>query len=306
MNLDQQIVEQRISEHKNPPRVLFCPRDDCEQEILDELDKAQQSIHCAFYDLDIESIINLLDEKSKIIDVRLVVDEDNFKFVEHLDFARNAKHYALMHNKFCIMDNKVILTGSTNPTENGVKKNNNNLMIIESEYLSENYENEFKELWNYTYGKGNKVEFNKIYINNNRIENYFCPEDNCAYYVEKEIKNANESVYFMTFSFTEPGIATALVLMHYKGVEVKGIMEARQVTKYSKFNLLLHQGIDVVKDKNPANMHHKIFIIDNRTVITGSFNPTKNANNRNDENILIIEDKIIAKEFLDEFNRLYN
>ena len=48
-------------------------------------------------------------------------------------------------------------------------------------------------------------------------------------------------------------------------------------------------------------MHHKFFIIDNRTVITGSFNPSKNADNRNDENIVIIEDAEIAAEFLDEF-----
>ncbi len=305
-NLNREVSQTKLEEYKNPPRVFFCPRDDCEQEILNVLIKAEESIHCAFYDLDVESIIGLLDEKNKKIDVKLVVDEDNFNFVEHLDFARNAKHYALMHNKFCIIDDKIVLTGSTNPTENGVKKNNNNIIIIESEYLSENYENEFKELWNYTYGKGEKVKNPEIYINNNGVSSYFCPEDNCAYHVIKQIKKANQSIYFMTFSFTDPGIATALVLMHYKGVEVKGVMEARQVTKYSEFNLLEYQGIDVIRDKNKANMHHKVFIIDNKTVITGSFNPTKNADKRNDENILIIQDKMIAKEFLDEFETLYN
>jgi phosphatidylserine/phosphatidylglycerophosphate/cardiolipin synthase-like enzyme len=52
-------------------------------------------------------------------------------------------------------------------------------------------------------------------------------------------------------------------------------------------------------------MHHKVFIIDNKTVITGSYNPTKNANERNDENILIIHDKKIAEKYLKEFERIY-
>ena len=53
-------------------------------------------------------------------------------------------------------------------------------------------------------------------------------------------------------------------------------------------------------------MHNKVFVIDNKTVITGSYNPTKNANERNDENILIIHDKKIAEKFLNEFNNLYD
>jgi phosphatidylserine/phosphatidylglycerophosphate/cardiolipin synthase-like enzyme len=51
-------------------------------------------------------------------------------------------------------------------------------------------------------------------------------------------------------------------------------------------------------------MHHKVFIIDNNTIITGSFNPSKAANEKNDENILIINNKDIAKRFLEEFDYL--
>ncbi len=109
----------------------------------------------------------------------------------------------------------------------------------------------------------------------------------------------------MAFSFTNNKIATAIILKHYKGIDIKGVFEARQVSKYSKFNLLQYQGIDVKKDNNKANMHHKVFIIDNKTVITGSFNPTAGADTRNDENILIIHDKAIANLFLQEFERVY-
>jgi len=52
-------------------------------------------------------------------------------------------------------------------------------------------------------------------------------------------------------------------------------------------------------------MHHKVFIIDNATVVTGSFNPSQNADTRNDENMLIIHDPSIAARFLEEFYRLW-
>ena len=52
-------------------------------------------------------------------------------------------------------------------------------------------------------------------------------------------------------------------------------------------------------------MHHKVFIIDNETVVTGSMNPTGNGNSKNDENILIIHDSEIAKQYAEEFWRIW-
>jgi len=306
INLDKNTVEPQFKEYKDIPKVFFCPQDDCEGELFKVISSAKESVHCAFYDFDLERSVNILDKKSKTMDIKLVVDDDNFYHVEHLKFAKKDTSSGLMHDKFCIIDDKIVLTGSLNPTENGAYKNDNNLIIIESFYLVKNYEDEFKELWNSEFRKGNKVIYSEFYLNNKKIENYFCPEDNCAYYVAEEIKKAKNSIYFMTFSFTNSRIATAIVLKHYQGLDIKGVFEARQVSKYSRFNLLEYQGIDVKRDNNKANMHHKVFIIDNKTVITGSFNPTAGADTRNDENILVIHDKAIASLFLQEFERIYN
>ena len=305
LNLNKEIAEPELKEYKDIPKVFFCPQDDCEGELFEVINNAKSSVHCSFYDIDLERVINVLNKKSKTMDIKLVVDDANFHHVKHLKFAKKDLSYGLMHNKFCIIDDKIVLTGSFNPTENGAYKNNNNLIIIESFYLSKNYEDEFNELWNSEFRKGNKVIYPEFYLNNKKIRNYFCPEDNCAYHVVEEIKKAKNSIYFMTFSFTNSRIATAIILKHYKGLDIKGVFEARQVSKYSKFNLLKYQGIDVKKDINKANMHHKVFIIDNKTVITGSFNPTAGADKRNDENILIIHDKSIAKLFLNEFEAIY-
>ena len=71
-----------------------------------------------------------------------------------------------------------------------------------------------------------------------------------------------------------------------KNIKIKGIFETTQAgSKYSQYKRLKDFGLDVIKDKNKANMHHKVFIIDNEIVITGSFNPSESGNKRNDENV---------------------
>ena len=82
-------------------------------------------------------------------------------------------------------------------------------------------------------------------------------------------------------------------------------MEARQISEYSQFNRLPQNGIDVRKDGNKNNMHHKVFIIDEKTIVTGSFNPTNNGDKNNDENVVIIEDPTIADLFVVEFWKVY-
>jgi len=84
------------------------------------------------------------------------------------------------------------------------------------------------------------------------------------------------------------------------------MMERRQIDKDSAYILLHNNSIPILIDQNKNNLHHKVFIIDNQTIITGSFNPTKNGNKHNDENIIIIKDKNITKLYLQEFDYLWN
>lgn len=300
------VLKTDISETSFPPQIFFCPADRCDLKLFQLFDAANSSIHCALFDLDLPILISKLQEKAEIIDVKLVVDNNNFKDVGHLQFVKPDTNNQLSHNKFCIIDNYVVSTGSFNPTERGAFYNNNNLLILHSHYLSENYEQEFDELWLGKFGKGDMVPHPTLTLNNNTVENYFCPEDDCANNIKELIKNAKHSVYFMTFSFTEDSIANALVMKHHEGLDIKGVFEKTQASQYSKYELLKFQGIDVKLDNNKYNMHHKVFIIDEEIVVSGSFNPTDNGNENNDENIIIIHDKVLASKFLDEFEYVYN
>ncbi len=283
--------------------VHFCPQENCEQILLDYLNSAQESLHCALFDVGLKSVQQLLSEKETQIEVKVVTDNDYLKKFNY-PFVK-VDSYGLMHNKFCIIDGKRLYSGSMNPTDNDAHKNNNNLLLIESKVLAGNYEDEFQELWSGVFKKGNPVANSGVQLGNTIIYNYFCPEDHCAYWIKEELKHAQESIYFMTFSFTHEGIANIILLKKEDGLTIQGVMETKQISDYSRYKLLQYQDIPVLKDGNKNNLHHKVFIIDGETVITGSMNPTAGGDEKNDENILIIKDKTIAEKFMKEFWKVW-
>jgi phosphatidylserine/phosphatidylglycerophosphate/cardiolipin synthase-like enzyme len=295
-------VASQVQDHGNI-KLYFCPHQGCEAAFVKILQSATKSIDCALFDVGLESVQKILLEKSSQIPVRIVTDNDYLhKFT--YPFVKSDS-WGLQHNKFCVIDNTIVSTGSMNPTNNGVNKNNNNLLIINSSVLASNYAAEFEEMWTGIYKKGSPVLNPLIKLNQTIIENYFCPDDSCAAKIKDTLKTAETSIHFLTFSFTGDGIANILLLKKQDGLKVQGIMEARQVTKFSTYERLKNNGINVIKDSNPQNMHHKIFIIDEKIVITGSMNPTNGGDKRNDENILIIHDPEIAGKYMNEFNTLF-
>jgi len=306
------VAQQKITSVVNEPAgridaVYFCPRDNCDERLSELILSAKEKVHCAFFDLDLENVKNALEcQHEKGIDVKIVIDSDNYEQITNLKIPiKLDNRSAFMHNKFCVVDNKVS-TGSFNPTANCAYKNNNNLIVLRSNALAKNYEEEFNELWHGTFGKGSRTKMPIVYLNNTKIENYFCPEDKCSEKIEQALKQAEKSIYFLLFDFTHTGIANEIVMKLHEGVEAKGVFEKIGAgSKYSRYNLLDFQGADVRKDSNSNMMHHKVFIIDDFIVITGSFNPTKNADTSNDENILIIYDKEVAKEYKEEFEYIW-
>lgn len=282
--------------------IFFCPRDDCENRLRNLLQQANSSLHCALYDLDLESVKALLTEKASQLDVRIVMD-DKYYHKFNKSFVKTDRH-GEMHNKFCIIDQKILFAGSMNPTINDAHKNNNNIIITTIPSLIQNYEDEFQELWNGTFKKGSTVRTPVMFVNETIIQNYFCPEDHCADHILTELEKAQTSIYFMTFSFTHEQIENMLLFKHIDNLTVQGVIETRMATKDSPLQRFITNGISMVKDGNPRTMHHKVFIIDKKTTITGSMNPTNNGNKNNDENLLIIQNEALAKAYFEEYQRV--
>ena len=86
-------------------------------------------------------------------------------------------------------------------------------------------------------------------------------------------------------------IAQALIRAHQRGVRISAVLDkSNRSQKYSAATFLKNMGIPVFIDDKHAIAHNKIMIIDNRVVITGSFNFTMAAENKNAENLLILDD----------------
>ena len=282
---------------------VFCPSPECEDSIIRFIQETESQIDCAFFELGLEKVLEAIEKKSKTADVRLFVDGNYYDEVSHLGFARHDSTSQLSHNKFCIKDGKSMFTGSMNPTENGAYKNNNTLVFIDSPTLISNYQTEFDELYSGIYGRGASTQTTQVNYNDQLIENYFCPEDSCADQIISEINSAKDEIYFMTFSFTHKNIAQALIDAHKRGVHVEGIFEKRMNSKYNVKPILENAGISTRYDNNSNTMHHKVFLIDN-TTITGSMNPSKSGDSKNDENVLIIHSSNITQTFKEAYSQI--
>ncbi len=111
----------------------------------------------------------------------------------------------------------------------------------------------------------------------------------------------------MAYSFTSDALAEALIERAEAGVIVAGVFDNDQYHSNlgTEFDTLSTAGVDVRLDGNPRLMHHKVIIIDEQIVITGSYNFSNNAEYKNDENTLIIHNKDIAAEYLAEYQQIY-
>jgi phosphatidylserine/phosphatidylglycerophosphate/cardiolipin synthase-like enzyme len=130
------------------------------------------------------------------------------------------------------------------------------------------------------------------------IEVRFSPDGGCTEAVVREIDAAQSSVFVQAYSFTSVPISKAVVAAYKRGVHVEVVLDRSQKTeKYSSADFLHNARVPVLIDSKHAIAHNKVMIIDGQTVITGSFNFTKSAEEHNAENLLVIRDKILADQY---------
>jgi phosphatidylserine/phosphatidylglycerophosphate/cardiolipin synthase-like enzyme len=118
---------------------------------------------------------------------------------------------------------------------------------------------------------------------------HFSPKGGCADAIVRELGKARREILLQAYSFTCPSIAAALVSARSKGVAVHILLDrANEKDSRSELGPIEQQGVEVLIDSQHAIAHNKIIIIDRHTLITGSFNFTRQAENENAENLLII------------------
>ncbi len=131
------------------------------------------------------------------------------------------------------------------------------------------------------------------------IKVFFSPKGGCTEAVVQNLKNAKSNVLVQAYSFTSAPIAKALVDAHKRGVNVQVVLDRSQRTaQYSSATFLFNAGVPTFIDAQHAIAHNKIMVIDCGIVMTGSFNFTKNAEESNAENLLVISDPPLAQKYI--------
>jgi phosphatidylserine/phosphatidylglycerophosphate/cardiolipin synthase-like enzyme len=290
-----------------------------DQYLAQAINAAQSTIDIAAFEFNLPSLTQtLIQAHRRGVRVRFVTDDEHGLEDEDSTLGDLVKagitvidddRSDLMHNKFIIIDGRQVWTGSWNLTLNGTFRNNNNVIAIDSAELAAIYTREFEEMFGDRAFGPRSPSFSdsneqKVIINDTPIQVYFAPEDEVGEKLAKLIDGAQSRVRFMAFSFTHDEIGQAVMQRAHAGVTVEGIFESRgSKTQYSELTAFYCDNLAVRTDGNPRTFHHKVFIIDDETVVLGSFNFSAGADEGNDENVLIVTNAEIAARYNAEFDK---
>lgn len=285
--------------------------------LVEAIDAARLSVDAAAYSITLNSVRNaLINAHRRGVRVRMVMESTN---MDRSDVQRMQEagipivgddNQGLMHNKFMVIDRSEVWLGSMNFTDSGTYDDNNHLMRIRSTKVAENYSVEFKEMFEDNRFGDNalaQTPYPTVTLDGTRVDTYFSPDDGVLSVLYNLLDKAEESVHFLAFSFTSNELGSILRTKAETGLTVSGVMDEEQVGSNTgtEFDPFRQAGMDVHMDGIDGQMHHKMFIIDEKIVVTGSYNFSRSAEERNDENIVVIYNEQIARFLLQEFERIY-
>ncbi len=286
------------------------------KEIVNQIKNSKSSIDIALYGWsNTPEIINaLINAKSRGVKIRLVYDTSKGNYYPDINLIINLADEKstdtpkiIMHNKFIIFDNSKVITGSMNFANTGLSGFNSDcLILINSEQLAQIYEQEFNQMLSGKFhNEKEKFRTETITLKNARILPLFSPKDKIiSTNIIPLINKAEKYIYIPTFVLTHEELKNSLINAKKRGVKIKIIHDATNY-KASNIKTLRENGILVKIENYAGKVHSKTMIIDDKYLIIGSMNFSKNGENKNDENVLIIENKILAKYYRGFFEYLW-
>lgn len=287
-----------------------CSTEMC-KEILNNINSAKTSIDFAIYGYSsVPSIENAIkNAKARGVKIRLVYDIDSTggniypNTNELVKLVGNVKNdslskekSAIMHNKFYIFDNKIVITGSANLSHTDMSGYNSNaIIVIKSAEVANIYTEEFNQMYE------GKFHSNKI-LTENSSGIYFSPQNKTIQNaILPLIKKSKTYIYIPAFLISHKEMVSELIQAKNRGVDVRIITDALNASaKYSKVRELRAAGMPVKIENYAGKMHSKTMIIDDRYLVLGSMNFSKSGESKNDENLIVLENKeaaIFYKQF---------
>ncbi|MBL8094465.1 MAG: DUF1669 domain-containing protein [Anaerolineales bacterium] len=283
--------------------------------LIEGLGRAQHTLDVAVYELDNDAIADaLIAAHARGVQVRVVTDTDYLSeaamlrvMAAGIPVIGDARE-PFMHHKFTVVDGSEVWTGSMNYTYNDAYRNNNVLIHIRSVRLAENYSAEFEQLFTrQAFEQAGKPPNPTLTLSGTLVENAFSPKGDVADRILDVLRTAHSSVHVMAFAFTRTDFGDALLERAQGGVTVQAVFERRQVAAGSDavFDLFSAAGVPARLDGNQYNLHTKAIIVDSAIVVFGSYNFSRNAEEQNNENALIVHSPELAATFEAEFQKVW-
>ena len=287
--------------------------------------QATDRVSLSLFEFDRQVVVDaLLAAHARGVEVEFVGDGDE----EHddgyeqlvaagIDLSLRPAHDRIMHNKFAIIDDRWVWSGSTNFSRNGVMLNNNGSLLLDSPELAGVYRSEFDQMYlDRSFGRKKAPVDNSLVatLGTHELQVHFSPANDPVAAMLQTLDTADHSVFFMIFSFTHADIRDKLIELHNSGVQVVGVFDESQGRgRYSVDEQLAEAGVPVYIDGNRnaigfagGKLHHKSMIVDamtasDPTVTLGSYNWSANATDYNDENLLVVKGGELAAAYAEEF-----
>jgi phosphatidylserine/phosphatidylglycerophosphate/cardiolipin synthase-like enzyme len=124
--------------------------------------------------------------------------------------------YSIMHNKFFVVDDRFVATGTGNITPTGYDKNVNNYVFIDSPAVARDFTAEFEQMFSGRFGAAKRAidNGNAYQVGDTRVEVFFSPQEDAMGKILEYINSAKQSIYFIIFAFTKDQVGSALIMKH--------------------------------------------------------------------------------------------
>nr|DAU52929.1 MAG TPA: hypothetical protein [Caudoviricetes sp.] len=219
----------------------------------------------------------------------------------------------IMHDKYFILDDSIVWTGSTNMSSGCLGGYNSNVMVrIKSEEVAQCYKKDFNQMYeSELFSQWKAASKNNENINlkdGSKISVYFLPQDKAMEDgILPLIRNSKKYIYIMTFYLTETRLAQELINAKERGVDVRIILDANGASNdYSKHHILRQASIPVKVENYGGKMHMKSIIVDDEAFVVGSMNLTGTAQTKNNENTNIIWNSNATEVYKKHFLKIYS
>lgn len=135
---------------------------------------------------------------------------------------------------------------------------------------------------------------------------WFSPGEQCLRNLRARMRAARRTLDICVFTIADNRLSEEIIAAHERGVAVRVVSDNdKQHDAGSDIARMVDRGVAVRLDAGPSHMHHKFAVFDGRLLANGSFNWTRSATTRNDENLVVTDDANLVRSFAQQFEALW-